>query len=198
MFTATDQYGPPLARGVLTSKQVQSVIAGRSLSLRVETDTGTVLVEARQVSHGAIVLAQNRGDGLGFVDSVLPAYVLALCAAVAVAALAGVLVAWRFSHRLRRLSSAAAALGQGRRDVQVQASGPAEVVALAGELKRLTHSLTHAEAAQRDFRPSVSHDLRTPLTTIGGYAEALRDGAVPAERVGRWGIAPSSSARRLG
>ncbi len=197
VLTASEQYGPALARGALTPSQVQAVLGGRSLSLRVETDTGTVLVEARPVAHGAIVLAQNRGDGLGFVDSVLPAYVLALIAAVAVAALVAVLVAWRVSDPLRRLSRAAAALEQGRRDVQVQAGGPAEVVGLATELQRLTHSLARAEEAQRDFLLSISHDLRTPLTTIGGYAEALRDGAVPVERVGEVGRSLVGEAARL-
>jgi two-component system sensor histidine kinase BaeS len=43
-------------------------------------------------------------------------------------------------------------------------------------VNQLSQSLTYSEARQRDFLLSVSHDLRTPLTSIRGYAESVADG----------------------
>lgn len=70
-----------------------------------------------------------------------------------------------------------------------------ELSALAASVNAMAGSLARAKAAERHFLQSVSHDLRTPLTSIRGFAEAIEDGAttdtVAAARV------IASEARRL-
>ncbi|HUB70049.1 MAG TPA: HAMP domain-containing sensor histidine kinase [Acidimicrobiales bacterium] len=51
-----------------------------------------------------------------------------------------------------------------------------ELVSLANSVNQMAASLARAQRAQRQFLMSVSHDLRTPLTSIRGFAEALSDG----------------------
>ena len=106
-----------------------------------------------------------------------------------VAVLLGLLVAWRLARPLKRTAAAATALAQGSRDVAIPETGPREVAEVAASVNRLAGALSHSEARQREFLLSVSHDLRTPLTAITGYAESLADGVVPPERlaVGRSG-----------
>ena len=55
--------------------------------------------------------------------------------------------------------------------------GPAEVRSLAESFNQMTAEVMAANAAQRDFLGNVSHDLKTPLTSIQGYAQAIIDGA---------------------
>ena len=52
-----------------------------------------------------------------------------------------------------------------------------ELVSLASSVNQMAASLARSQGAQRQFLMSVSHDLRTPLTSIRGFAEALADGA---------------------
>ena len=59
--------------------------------------------------------------------------------------------------------------------------GSAELALLATSFNEMAQQLHAAKEAERNFLLSVSHELKTPLTAIRGYAEALEDGAVPAE-----------------
>jgi two-component system sensor histidine kinase BaeS len=114
-----------------------------------------------------------------------------------VAVALGLLVAWRLSRPLRRTAAAATALAQGSRDVAIPEEGPREVAEVAASVNRLAGALSHSEARQREFLLSVSHDLRTPLTAITGYAESLADGVVPPDRIQAVGAVIGSEAQRL-
>jgi signal transduction histidine kinase len=78
------------------------------------------------------------------------------------------------------------AVGEGGRDpVPIRTGGRDEVAELAVAANRMIEQLAGSEAerdaadqARRDLIAAVSHDLRTPLTSIQGYAEALADGTV--------------------
>ena len=73
--------------------------------------------------------------------------------------------------------------------------GAAELETLAVAFNDLAEQLARAREAERSFLLSVSHELKTPLTAIAGYAEALRDGAVaPTTRPRRSSPRPSGSA----
>ena len=64
--------------------------------------------------------------------------------------------------------------------------GAAELATLAVAFNDLAEQLARAREAERSFLLSVSHELKTPLTAIRGYAEALQDGALePDGRRGR-------------
>ncbi len=60
----------------------------------------------------------------------------------------------------------------------VPAEGAAELVSLAESFNHMANELEHARDAERAFLLSVSHELKTPLTAVIGYAEGLADGTV--------------------
>jgi signal transduction histidine kinase len=92
------------------------------------------------------------------------------------------LVAWRlgrrFSEPIRAAQAVAGRVAAGDLEARVPepAGGDSELAGLAASINAMTESLARAKAAERHFLQSVSHDLRTPLTSIRGYAEALEDG----------------------
>ena len=87
--------------------------------------------------------------------------------------------AWLFSEwftkPLRQLSSAARQMALGNYAVQVDNRRNDELGDLARDFNHMAEEVQHAAQMQRDLLANVSHDLRTPLTLIKGYAETVRD-----------------------
>ncbi|HEX7353702.1 MAG TPA: HAMP domain-containing sensor histidine kinase [Mycobacteriales bacterium] len=186
-----------LARDALTPADIRAVLAGRPVSTEHHVDGSDVLVEARPTTSGGIFVIQRRADAQAVTERVLRRLLVALAIAVAVALVLGVLVARRLARPLRKTASAAHALASGDRAVSVAPEGPAEVAEVAAAVNTLAGHLAASEARQREFLLSVSHDLRTPLTAITGYAESLADGVVPAAEVAHVGGVMTGEARRL-
>jgi HAMP domain-containing protein len=140
-------------------------------------DVGGVrtLVEARPATVGGVVLAQSISDA-SFAGAAVKRIALSLLIGLAVAALAGVLLARLLARPLRQAATTARLLAAGARDVRVPPEGPAEVAEVADSLNALSAALATSEGRQREFLLSVSHELRTPLTAITGFAESLADG----------------------
>jgi two-component system sensor histidine kinase BaeS len=186
-----------LALDAITPADVRQLLGGQSLSLHRTVDGGTVLIEGRGTRVGGIALVQRRADALAVGEQAVRRLIAALAIAVLIAVPVGLLVAWRLAGPLRRTADAARALASGRRDVSVRPEGPDEVADVADAMNSLTGALAHSEARQREFLMSVSHDLRTPLTAISGYAESLADGVVPPQDAPRIGEIMRSESQRL-
>ena len=86
------------------------------------------------------------------------------------------LVSRRLLAPVRLLSSAARGLGQGDLSRRVQATGRDEVGQMAGTFNTMADSLQKAEQQRRNLVADVAHELRTPLSNIQGYLEAVKDG----------------------
>lgn len=149
------------------------------------------------VSWAAAALAPGRAGDLGE-DGLLVALLTRpvtspvsavrgwLLGAAGAAVALGVLVAAVLGRRLARpvaaAEVAAARLAAGDLAVRLPEPPPGqegdELGRLARSINALAASLEHSRAAEQRFLLSISHDLRTPLTSIRGYAEALADGTL--------------------
>jgi two-component system sensor histidine kinase BaeS len=164
-----------LASRALTDPERQAVVAGRSLSLTRDVGGVRTLIEARPAAIGGVVLAQSLSDA-SFARDAVQRIALSLLIGLAVAALAGLLLARLLARPLKRAAQTAHQLAAGARDIRVPPEGPAEVAEVADSLNALSTALATSEGRQREFLLSVSHELRTPLTAITGFAESLADG----------------------
>ncbi|MEM7272936.1 MAG: HAMP domain-containing sensor histidine kinase [Actinomycetota bacterium] len=111
------------------------------------------------------------------------------------AAAAGAVLARRFVDPLRDIQAATTAIAAGDLSARVEATGNDEVAELGEAVNRMAADLQRSKALDRQFLMSVSHDLKTPLTAISGYAEALEDGAAEDPRAA--GTVIGSNAARL-
>jgi two-component system, OmpR family, sensor kinase len=187
----------PLPGDALSLSQLDSVLAGNSISVVQSVDGESTLVEARPLTYGAVVLIQPVSAAVPIWHAVVERLLLALIVSCVVAALLGVVVSRRIAKPIDRAAKAALALAGGRRDVVVDPDGPREVAEVAFAINTLTQHLSRSESRQRDFLLSVSHDLRTPLTAIRGYAESLADGMVTGDDIQRVGEVLQGEAERL-
>ncbi len=90
---------------------------------------------------------------------------------------AGTVLARRLARPLRDMQAATASIAAGDLSARVHNVGTDEVADLGLAVNRMAEDLQRSKALDRQFLMSVSHDLKTPLTAISGYAEALSDGA---------------------
>jgi len=149
---------------------------------------------ARSANPGTLILLRPTSE----TGSLLSPYVWGLLIAAAagglLAALAAFLLARRISRPVDRISAAARSLTRGTHPEPVPVEGAAEIATLAVAFNELAAQLRRAQEAERNFLLSVSHELKTPLTAIRGYAEAVEDGAVDPREAA---ATVASEARRL-
>jgi two-component system sensor histidine kinase BaeS len=94
----------------------------------------------------------------------------------ALAALCSLILARWIAGPVRRVAEATRSLAQGMSPDPVPLAGSAELAMLAQTFNDMASQLNKAREAERNFLLSVSHELKTPLAAIRGYAEGLEDG----------------------
>ena len=98
------------------------------------------------------------------------------------AAALGIAIVWLLSRRtlapLQGLGEAARRLGRGDLSQRAQTNGPREIQQLAHNFNTMAAELEEAERHRRNLTADIAHELRTPLSNIQGYLEAIRDGLV--------------------
>ncbi|MBQ9115751.1 MAG: HAMP domain-containing histidine kinase [Clostridia bacterium] len=88
----------------------------------------------------------------------------------------------RITSPLKNMSHAAKSFAAGKFDVRVEVSGNDEVAELAAAFNAMAESLRRAEEMRNTFLANVSHDLKTPMTTISGFIDAILVGAIPPDQ----------------
>ena len=129
-----------------------------------------------------------------FDDAVL----VALGVAIGAAALTAAAVSWFLSVRIVRplgqLARAAERIAQGNYGERVPVTGSDELTILAAAFNDMAASLESAELRRRQLLSDLAHELRTPLATIEGYLEGVRDGVMPASAE-TWAVLETESGR---
>jgi signal transduction histidine kinase len=133
------------------------------------------------VSRRGLVLLRPKSLSASADRPFREALVIAALIGAALAAVAAFLIARALAHPLRRVAEATRRLAADLAPEPVPVEGPNELRALAESFNDMATQLRKARDAERSFLLSVSHELKTPLTAIVGYAEALEDDAVTVE-----------------
>ena len=113
-------------------------------------------------------------------DAFFMALVTAYAALIGVSAAR--LVARRTLSDLDAVRAALASVGEGARDVQIPVRGASELASLASDVEAMVAKVAAEEQARRHLLAAVSHDLRTPITTVQLIADGLEDGIFERER----------------
>lgn len=158
--------------------RVRAELRTRQPATSVDTPAGEILLAVRDTPEGQVVLARDaslrqrdwRPLWLGLFTPAL--------AGVAIAAATALLLARRLVKPLRELSAASARVAGGDHAARVPVRGRDELARLGASFNTMAAEVAEAQDRERELILAVSHDFRTPLTSVRGYAEALDEGAV--------------------
>lgn len=92
------------------------------------------------------------------------------------------LISEKVVRPLRDISEAAKSFASGKFDVRVPVRGRDEIAELAIAVNNMAESLDNYDAMRNTFMSNVSHDLRTPMTSIAGFIDGILDGVIPPEK----------------
>ena len=136
------------------------------------------------VGRSFIVLAKPEPPRFAFFNGMFAQPIRrSLLASIVLAGILAFVIARSVARPLQRMAVAAEAVATGDYDQQVPVAGPTEVREVATSFNQMTKRVQASQIAQRDFVANVSHDLKTPITSIQGWSQALLDGTADGEMV---------------
>ncbi len=134
------------------------------------------MVVCRNVDNRYTVIVSTDLERVDQAAGVIKAQMPLIAVGLLIVSIAGAYVFGKwFTRPIRALSGAAREVARGNYTVRVQADADDELGMLAEDFNTMAREVGRTSELQRDLIANVSHDLRTPLTLIKGYAETVRD-----------------------
>jgi signal transduction histidine kinase len=185
-----DTIGPPTAlvvagdsQGFRSSDIQHDPLALRTAERRVPVDGTVTRGDERYAeatapvprSSSVLLVSSSLHEALATVRVTRKRLLLAGALAFIVALGIGYAGSWLFARRLRRLEVAAERIAAGQFDEPITDTGADEVGELARAFDRMRLRLARLDHARSEFIANASHELRTPVFSLGGFLELLRD-----------------------
>lgn len=157
--------------------------------ITVDSANGTVI--------GAVFAAYNARSFTSFRMDILKTFLLAAIAAFMVSFCAVWLFSYKLVQPLQNMAAAARSFGRGNFSVRVPVTSRDEIGQLAVAFNNMADSLSSGENVRRSFIANVSHELKTPMTTIAGFIDGILDGTIPPEKQNHYLGIVSQEVKRL-
>ena len=144
------------------------------------------------------VFTSSASDSVrGLLKNSLKIYVLCSILPLSMMFLAMYIMTYRINKPLKLMSEAAQAMAKGDFSQRIPVTSDDEIGELAASFNKMTNSLSRLEETRKSFIAKVSHEMRTPMTTIGGFIDGIIDGTIEPEKQNYYlGIA-SDEVKRL-
>jgi signal transduction histidine kinase len=153
------QAGTKIQKGIL-EKGIQIELGG----LRV----GTMLMNGQKITRSAIEQK--------YIESVNRSLLVAALGGAMLALLIGFFLARSLTRPLRALNTATHQVASGKLEQKVPVTSKDEIGELAESFNQMSADLAKANRSRKQMTADIAHDLRNPLTVLGGYLESLKDG----------------------
>ena len=148
---------------------------------------------------GLVIVSTPVTKALALLDKMADTYLLVSVLVVLLSVVVITLLAHKQSSPLQEMARTASAFGHGQLDarVSIDDSSPREVQELALAFNNMASSLQKSEYRRQEFVANVSHELKTPMTTISGYVDGILDGTIPPDRHQHYMRLVSQETKRL-
>lgn len=168
-------------------------------------------ISTRQQILVGCPITQNDNTVVGYVYAVTPyyanmlpyllqqsrLYVGAAFIALMLVIFFSYLMSYRMVAPLQEMSRLTKKYAKGDFSERIYIKGKDELSDLATSLNKMADSLSLMEQSRRDFVGNVSHELKTPMTTIGGFVDGILDGTIPPRQQKKYLGLVSKEVRRL-
>ena len=163
-------------------------------ALRVTNQVGNL-----SLTQGIVLVAADASNLSEMWASTATIFFFSAVVVFLISVIASTLTSAYQTRPLIEMAEAARKFGQGEFDVRVTGYEDRgdEVSALAEAFNSMANSLEKVESQRAEFIANVSHELKTPMTTIAGFAEGILDGTIPPEREKEYLEIVVSETRRL-
>jgi len=133
---------------------------------------------------GIVVVSRPTYDTSVIMNKISNIFLMVSLLVMSVCFVAILLIMKRQSLPLKQMANVARAFGHGELDARVRLAQdyPEEVEELALAFNNMAQELQKSEYQRKEFVANVSHELKTPMTTISGYVDGILDGTIPPER----------------
>ena len=158
---------------------------------------GVPVTSESGVQVGAVFTSTNALYLTSFRNDVLKMFLFAAIAALTISFFAVGLFSYKMVRPLREMAEAARCFGSGDFSRRVPVTSDDEIGELAVAFNNMAASLSSSEGTRRSFIANVSHELKTPMTTIAGFIDGILDGTIPPEQEKEYLRIISDEARRL-
>lgn len=183
--TANGEY---YAAGTLTGiYQDQRYIYGKQI---VSMKTGEVI--------GYVIVSSGISETRAFLTKFSNLFLSTAIFVLLISFMATLFIARRQAKPLKEMAEAARRFAHGDFNCRVRTYGREDEVGdLAVAFNNMAWSLEKSESMRREFIANISHELKTPMTTISGYVDGILDGTIPKEKEEQYLQVVSAEVKRL-
>ena len=185
------------------SDALTKVLGGNEISVRAMVSgaptftVGVPFVQDSQVL-GAVLIQTKAQLIEGEARGLLPPLIAIGLGAGALAALMVFFYTKRIVRPLTSMAQAAGQMAEGQFSTRVEVDRAVpEVAQLASSFNAMAEKLSELESSRREFVANVSHELRSPITSIRGFVEGMEDGTIPPEEHHKYLTIVSDETKRL-
>lgn len=179
------------------------VLSGQEVALRLPIGgdpafmVGVPFVQNDNVL-GAVLIQTKAQVIEGGLMAMIPQTIMVATTAMSIAAALVFFYVRSVMRPLGDVTRAARAMADGNFNVRVSTeTGSPEITELSTAFNSMAGKLSEVESSRREFVANVSHELRSPITSISGFVEGMEDGTIPAEEHPKYLALVGDETRRL-
>ncbi|MBQ7541008.1 MAG: HAMP domain-containing histidine kinase [Clostridia bacterium] len=155
-----------------------------------------VTIDGQNASY--VIGVQSVKDSLRpYLLAILQMFGVSALITLAVALIAVYVMTYEMTKPLRQMSEATKRYAAGDFSMRVQVDGRNEMTDLAEAFNSMARDLASLESSRRSFVANVSHELKTPMTTIGGFIDGILDGTIAPDKQAHYLKIVSDEVKRL-
>ncbi|MBQ6380716.1 MAG: HAMP domain-containing histidine kinase [Clostridia bacterium] len=146
---------------------------------------------------GRVIALKEVNVFFPFIEDILRMFLFSALGSLVISVPVAYYLVYRVYKPISQLKHATEKIGAGDYSFRVEIDGENEFAYLGNAFNSMARDLAALETSRRNFIANISHELKTPMTTIGGYIDAMMDGTIDKDKQDHYLAIVSSEVKRL-